>query len=217
MEQPSPAPQAGLDEAILELQRQTERASLFTHTALSDGLTRLANTQVVVHALVALLLDKGLITEQQLEPALADSRHKLSSQGLLAGPGIAVRVDAEPEVPAVPVDCAARLHICHAVCCKLNFALSLAEVEAGRAKWDLGRPYFIRQGKDHYCAHLDRQTHGCGIYRDRPGVCRQYSCANDGRIWKDFEGMVLNDEWIGAHLSDAAAPRPHGTFMMDPI
>jgi len=216
MEQPSPASHDDLDEAMLDLQRQTERASLFAHTALSEVASRLANTQVILHALVAMLLEKGLVTEEELQPALADSRQKLSSQGLLAGPGIAVRVDAEPEVPAVPVDCASRLHVCHAVCCKLTFALSLAEVEAGRAKWDLGRPYFIRQGKDHACTHLDRQTHGCGIYRDRPGVCRQYSCANDARIWKDFDGMVLNEEWIGAHLSEAATPRPRGTFMMDP-
>ena len=33
-----------------------------------------------------------------------------------------------------------------------------------------------------------------------PTVCRGYSCAGDKRIWSDFEGQVLNQEWIDAHL-----------------
>jgi hypothetical protein len=41
------------------------------------------------------------------------------------------------------------------------------------------------------------------VYADRPGVCRHYSCANDERIWKDFENMELNHEWLDANLGDA--------------
>ena len=39
------------------------------------------------------------------------------------------------------------------------------------------------------------------VYTDRPGVCRRYSCANDTRIWKDFDNMVLNEDWIRGNLS----------------
>ena len=33
-------------------------------------------------------------------------------------------------------------------------------------------------------------------------MCRRYSCAGDTRIWKDFEAMELNEEWIREHLAD---------------
>jgi hypothetical protein len=32
-------------------------------------------------------------------------------------------------------------------------------------------------------------------------VCRGYSCAKDERIWKDFDNMILNEEWIEANLN----------------
>jgi Fe-S-cluster containining protein len=94
------------------------------------------------------------------------------------------------------------MHICHAVCCKLNFALTAEEVDAGKVKWDLGFPYIVRHDADGLCTHNDRATGGCGVYADRPGICRRYSCANDRRIWKDFEKMELNSEWLDEHLSE---------------
>jgi Fe-S-cluster containining protein len=94
------------------------------------------------------------------------------------------------------------MHICHAVCCKLNFALTAEEVDAGKVKWDLGFPYIVRHDADGMCSHNDRATGGCGVYADRPGVCRRYSCANDRRIWKDFERMELNSEWLDQHVSE---------------
>ena len=78
--------------------------------------------------------------------------------------GVAVRMAPSAPQPVVPVDCSQRLPICGAVCCKLDFALTLDEVEAGLTKWDLGRPYFIRHGPDGSCVHLDRATKGCGVY-----------------------------------------------------
>lgn len=117
-------------------------------------------------------------------------------------PGIAFRVDPEEPDPPVQVNCAERMHVCHAVCCKLNFALTPEEVEAGKVKWDLGFPYLIRHGSNGYCCHNDTATGRCTAYADRPGVCHRYSCANDKRIWKDFDNMVLNEEWIRANLSN---------------
>jgi Fe-S-cluster containining protein len=117
-------------------------------------------------------------------------------------PGIALRVEGEQLAPPAQVNCAERMHICHAVCCKLNFALTAEEVDAGKVKWDLGFPYIIRHDADGLCTHNDRATGGCGVYADRPGICRRYSCANDRRIWKDFERMELNSEWLDEHVSE---------------
>ena len=61
-------------------------------------------------------------------------------------------------------------------------------------------PYYIRHEASGFCTHLRDDPRGCGVYENRPAICRRYSCAGDERIWKDFDGMVLNDEWINAHL-----------------
>src|SRR5262249_22332691 len=47
-----------------------------------------------------------------------------------------------------------------------DFALSVPEIEAGAARWDLGRPYFIRQEADGLCTHkIDANV---GIRGSRP-------------------------------------------------
>jgi Fe-S-cluster containining protein len=40
----------------------------------------------------------------------------------------------------------------------------------------------------------------CSLYESRPSVCKKYSCANDARIWTDFERMILNDKWLEENL-----------------
>ena len=192
--------------------------NLFAHSVFGKSLTQLSETSVFLHALLDLLLSKGIITEDEFVSATSNVRQELIDRGELTGPGIAVQVES-PETAtqsSVPVDCNARMPICQAVCCKLDFALTIEEVEAGSIKWDLGRPYFIRHENHGYCGHNNRETGGCTIYANRPGVCSRYSCANDEQIWKDFEKMELNVEWIEANLMPENRPRLVGTFMEDP-
>jgi Fe-S-cluster containining protein len=124
------------------------------------------------------------------------------TQARVTWPGIAFRVDPDNPAPSVAVNCDERMHVCHAVCCKLNFALTPEEVDGGNVKWDLGFPYMIRHGANGYCSHNDTATGRCTNYANRPGVCHRYSCANDPRIWKDFDNMVLNEDWIRANLAN---------------
>ncbi len=120
-------------------------------------------------------------------------------------PSVALRTDAdpllEPEASTEPVvDCASRLPVCQAVCCRLRFMLSAEEVDAGAVRWDIGHPYLIRHDDRGTCVHNESAGHGCSVYDDRPRVCRRYDCTHDPRIWTDFDGMVLNHEWIAANL-----------------
>jgi hypothetical protein len=203
---------------LIELDRQVERGNLFAHTALSESYTRLGEAQAFIHGLADVLLDKGVVGEDELREAIGNVRSALRERGDLSGPGVMVRVDGEPAGrPAVEVDCAARMPVCQAACCKLDFALTIEEIEAGQVKWDLGRPYFIRHGPTGGCAHNDPETGGCGVYANRPGVCRGYSCADDPRIWKDFEGWELNTEWIDANLSADHGVRAVSVAMHDVV
>ena len=192
-----------------QLERQVERASLFTHGALGLQATRLGEAEAILYGLLDVLLARGVVQEGELKAAVTGIRNHLASTGNAMTGGVILRDDsvADEQAPATEVDCAARMHICQAVCCRMEIALSRSEVEAGAVKWDLGRPYCLRRGADGYCTHLDRASGGCGVYQDRPGVCRRYSCANDERIWLDFERMILNESWIAEHLSRPSQPR----------
>src|SRR2546421_6276826 len=64
------------------------------------------------------------------------------------------------------------------VCSSDLFALTVQDLEEGRVKWDLGRPYMIRHDADGYCHHVERETKRCGIYENRPVVCREIGRAH---------------------------------------
>src|SRR5689334_19100974 len=194
---------ASSNSVMAQLERQVERGSFFTHTALGENRLRLNEVESFTYGLIDTLLAKGVVSAEELGEAAENVRGQIMSTD--QGVDVALRVETEEAATREPVqvDCAARMHICKAVCCKLDFALTQQEVESGKIKWDLGRPYFIRHEADGLCTHIDRGTGKCGVYQDRPATCRQYSCANDERIWKDFEKMELNTEWLSQNLSES--------------
>lgn len=186
-----------------ELERQIERGNLFAHSSLTEHATRINEGADVLNGLVGLLVQRGLIEGQELLDIVESVRERTERAGQHASVGIAVRVD-QPVEQEPNVDCGARIHICKAACCRLHFALSAEEVErGGPLKWELGHPYFNRHNSDGYCHQWDD---GCGMYDDRPSVCRLYTCEEDDRIWTDFEAMELNHEWIDRHLGADRGP-----------
>ena len=185
---------------LRELEHQVERGNLFAHAALSEQANRADGYEAIVHGLVDLLIENKVVGAAELGAAVNAVRTQTDV-------GIAIRVDQEgSELAGTPVDCAARLPVCHAVCCRLRFPLTVEEVESGPIKWDLGKPYFNRHGPDGYCHQCDGETHACHIYDERPAPCRQYSCAGDDRIWTDFDAMELNQAWIDQYLGDGPGP-----------
>ena len=195
------------EESLARLERQVDRGSLFTHTALSQSADRIHEAESFLYGLLDVLIEKKMVTQDEVIQATRKVRHEMAEKGQTLGPGIALRIDGDDDKKDdfVPVNCAERLPICKAVCCSLSFALTAEEVESGEIKWDLGEPYYIRQESTGCCTHLDPNK-GCSIYENRPGVCRQYSCANDERIWNDFDKMILNEAWINEHRG-ASRPR----------
>jgi Fe-S-cluster containining protein len=206
---------------IAELDRQVERGSFFTQAVFQRGFRRIDQAESLLSGLIDALAAKGVISPEEVgvtfdddeagdvadsggdgEREQASEETEQDAQPGITWPSVTLRVPPaeEPDEPVVVVDCDARMPVCHGVCCKLKFPLSCAEVDAGKVKWDIGHPYVIRQESSGYCTHNDTETGRCGVYADRPGICRSYSCADDTRIWTDFDNMVLNQEWIDEHL-----------------
>jgi len=212
------APGLSPEAALIQLERQIERGSLFTHTALGRTTERLGEVESFVYGLIDALIAKGIVSSDDISTAMKNIQELMPGVGEPPMIGAAIRpaeTEQDSSEPAT-VDCDARMHICHSVCCKLDFALSAQEIETGSLKWDLGRPYFIRHEADGLCTHNDRATGGCSVYADRPSICRKYSCEHDDRIWKDFERMELNHEWLSEHLSESR-PRALRVLMQNRI
>ena len=195
-----------------ELERQVERGNLFAHTVLTEQAVRANENEAIVNGLVDLLIRRELVEPDELLRAVESARRQTAESGQLATVGVAIRIDGEAPVPTVAVNCEERLHLCKAACCRMRFALSAEEIEAGPMTWDLGQPYYNRRSETGYCQQIDEETLGCGVYEERPPVCRHYSCAGDSRIWKDFDAMELNHEWIDANLG-GDEPGPVEIFM----
>jgi len=203
-----PNERAGREQDLARLERQVERGSLFTHTVVSQNADRIHEAESFLFGLIDVLIERGALTQDEVLQAAGKVRQQMEENGQTVGPGIALRIegDGAKRDDFVPVNCSERLHICKAVCCRLHFALTAEEVESGRIKWDLGEPYYIRHESTGCCHHLDPNDRVCTVYENRPSVCRQYSCAGDERIWKDFDKMILNEEWIEENLR-ASKPR----------
>lgn len=184
-----------------ELEQQMTRGAYFVHTAITRQAERLNESEAFLYGLIDALMDSGAVDADSLRAKVAAVREEVRKKGEQFTAGVLLRQDPPTEPIAPEINCAERLPICKAACCRLSFALSVAELEAGHVRWDIGRPYMIRHNGQGRCVHLQEGSCACGVYADRPRVCKVYSCKADKRIWTDFEGMVLNTEWIEAHLS----------------
>jgi Fe-S-cluster containining protein len=182
------------------LEREVVRASLFTHTALSRAGLQFRELEVFVLGLINVLIERGVIDQDDLQQAVFAVRDELQTAAAPPEPDVMLRVDPEAADGPAVVDCASRLPICKAACCRLRFALTSEEVERGVIRWDLGRPYIIRHDETGMCVHNDPASGACEVYTERPRPCQQYSCATDERIWRDFDRMELNSEWIAENL-----------------
>lgn len=182
-----------------DIERQVEKGGLFTHSALSLHAERINRIEAFLYGLADTLLESGQVTEDQLRIQTTRVAEELRQKGEALSGGVVLRIDPDPPPAESTVDCATRIHICKAACCRLCFPLSAPEIEKGTIKWELGKPYFSRKDAEGQCVHHGKKE-GCNVYQNRPRVCRSYSCENDERIWKDFDKMILNQEWIDQNL-----------------
>lgn len=181
---------------IGEPELQVAMSAIFERSRRSGRI--LFEAAVSARALVQLLVEKGVITEEEIDERLALVGDRIGEQFKEAGLGVLIapavdKYDLAPEV-LPDIDCAARIPVCRAACCSLRFPLSEQDVLEGIVQWDLVHPYANRQGDEGWCIHCDEGSKACGVYQHRPAICRTYDCREDGRIWKDFDAWEINPD-----------------------
>jgi hypothetical protein len=170
---------------------------LYCHDRENTNTSKTLEVMAFAYALIELLLEKGLLTEAELNDRKRQVALRLVEKLKDNGMGVMLQ---QPEIDkytfegGARIDCENRVHLCRAACCRLRFALSKQDLEEGMVKWDLAHPYLIARGEDGYCRHFERERCRCTIYQHRPVPCRAYDCHNDKRIWADFENKVVSPE-----------------------
>jgi Fe-S-cluster containining protein len=182
----------------------------YLHKRLGANAARTLESAAFTYALIELLTEQGLIAVEDLDARKHSVAERLLDRFQRNDPGVAIQDSPHDKYDApeeAVIDCASRVSLCRAACCKMQFPLSRQDIEERIIQWDLGRPYLIAKGDDGYCRHLDRGCLGCTEHKARPLPCRVYDCRRDPRIWLDFEARRINPkiadpEWPH-NLSDA--------------
>jgi Fe-S-cluster containining protein len=189
--------QPALPPLVEDLRDEVAESLLYVHSRANANTSKILEVASFSYALMELLIERGVIAVEELDERKREVGQRLVEKLVEKGMGVALtkeEIDKYACDGQVQIDCAGRLHLCRAACCRLSFALSAQDLEEGTVKWDLGRPYMIRRSSDNYCHHLDRGTCGCGIYQQRPLVCRSYDCRQDKRIWEDFANRIVSPQ-----------------------
>jgi len=160
------------------------------HRAFQTTLTE-GDLTAGLRALIETLVEEGVIKpelfERKRKRLMAIEADRINSERLIQlGSG-----DDKYQAKSPDIDCAAIMPICKARCCKFAVNLSAQDLDEGGLQWDYGKPYQIRRKEDGYCTHSVPSTHQCGVYKQRPHICRVYDCRQDARIWTDFEKRIL--------------------------
>ncbi len=163
----------------------------FLHTMSMQTKNEVVEANAQLSALVEELVSHSLIDLRALEQRRNKSRTREAERAMeQAHVNVSENVDKYTLTDLPVIDCEARIPLCKGRCCKLFFALSFQDLDEHVVKWDYSKPYNIRHREDGYCVHNDPQTRGCGVYTNRPAICRSYDCSKDVRIWIDFEKRI---------------------------
>jgi len=161
----------------------------FLHLMEMQTKARVAELSADVAALSELLIGGGQVSldayqkRRQLKVLHENERAKVEASVAV------MNVPDKYALTDLPrIDCASLLPLCRARCCTQAAALSVQDLDERVVRWDYARPYFLARGDDGYCVHNERG--GCGVYAERPAVCRLYDCREDRRIWIDFERRI---------------------------
>lgn len=167
---------------------------IYTHDRANQNTAALEEVAAAVEGLVGLLVERGILTDEEVaearDRAVEDVRRRFKEAGMAV---ITQEHDGKSKYDFEArdrIDCENRIHLCHAACCRFRVGLSSEDVREGVLAWDTAQPYALAKKANGSCVHLDDGTCACTVYAQRPIPCRGYSCRNDPRIWLDFEARI---------------------------
>jgi Fe-S-cluster containining protein len=175
------------------------------------GMRILAEQQLTrhVYALTELLVGAGVVSLEELEERKKSLEQRMTPKARTRWSTAQVYEDVRDKytLKSPPIDCASRIDVCKAACCRMSFHLGRQDLEENVVRWDVGRPFHIARRADGYCTHADPVDGHCQVHAHRPAVCREYGCRDDERIWKDFEARIPSDAVaamppLGAHATE---------------
>lgn len=188
-------PAAPDEQRFERLRNEVASGLMYAHGRDNANTSKVLEVASFSYALIELLMERGVISVEELDERKRQVGQRLSEKFAEKGMGVALTNDEQDKYAyegSVQIDCENRIALCRGACCRLSFALTVQDLEEGSVKWDFGRPYMIRHDEDGYCHHVERTTKHCGVYEQRPVVCRAYDCRKDTRIWEDFENRVVS-------------------------
>lgn len=189
---PSAATTAG---GALPTRREIEEGLAYLHGRVGATASRALESAGFVYALIELLVERGAISVEDLDARKKKLTPRLLKRFESLDGGVATQQSAHDKYAApheTKIDCASRLALCKAACCKMVFPLSKQDVNEHVIHWQLGQPFVIAKGEDGYCSHVDRNDLHCTVHSARPLPCRVYDCRKDKRVWLDFESREIN-------------------------
>jgi Fe-S-cluster containining protein len=168
-----------------------------THRRIGANTAKLYEAAAYALGVADLLVAKGLAGVEEVEQFKRAAEQRLDEayrrDGLMIDLADAPADKYAMDTPPVEIDCAARIPVCRAACCRLRFALTEQDIHEGKVEWELTHPYVNRHSDDGWCVHCTDERH-CSVYDARPAVCRTYDCRKDARVWVDFEKWELNPD-----------------------
>ncbi|MEZ4299173.1 MAG: hypothetical protein R3B70_29760 [Polyangiaceae bacterium] len=166
-----------------------ESALRFLHLVDVETKARVAELSATLNAVVETLVGLGHLPietyEKRKHLTVLRENERAKTE---AGVTVANIPDKYALADLPQIDCAARIPLCRARCCSFSFPLSVQDLDERIVRWTYGAPYKIAQREDGYCVH--NHNGQCGVYPNRPGVCRTYDCRTDKRVWLDFEKRI---------------------------
>lgn len=175
------------------------RGLIHIHEKLGDRILAHQRLSAHVYALTETLIANGLLRLHDFEVRKASTEQAMAADAETRLEGARVLGDDRDKygVEGPKINCAERIHLCKAACCRLSFYLSKQDLRENVVRWDVTHPYHILHRADGWCHHCDETTKRCDVHAQRPLVCRGYDCREDPRIWEDFEKAIPNPSLNG--------------------
>src|SRR5215467_8246950 len=132
-----------------QLRQEITGGLLYCHHRANANTSKTLEVTAFAYALIELLIEKGLLTEAEIDERKRQVGRRMVTKFNQAGMGVEIQESAidKYEFEGGPkIDCESRVHLCKAACCRLRFPLSSQDLEEGVVKWDLPHPYLIARG-----------------------------------------------------------------------